>query len=137
MGLILDSSVLVTAERQGLNARQLVAVLFEQFGDVEVALSVISLLELAHGAARADTVSRRARREQFIRELQTGIPVYPVTTSIAVRAGLIDGENQLRGVRLPVADLLIAVTALELGYGVATSNTRHFNMIPGLTVIRV
>ena len=35
---------------------------------------------------------------------------------VALRVGQIDGENQAKGVRLPVADLLIGVTALELGY---------------------
>lgn len=137
MGLILDSSVLVTAERQGQNARQLVTTLAARLGNIEVALSVITLLELAHGAARADTAARRAKREQFIRELQTAMPVYPVTNAIAVRAGLMDGENQARGVRLPLSDLLIAVTALELGHGVATANVRHFAMVPGLTVTQM
>jgi predicted nucleic acid-binding protein len=31
----------------------------------------------------------------------------------------------------PLADLLIGVTALELGYSVATDNLRHFQKIPG------
>jgi predicted nucleic acid-binding protein len=47
-----------------------------------------------------------------------------------------DGENQARGVRLPLSDLLIGVTALELGYSVATANVRHFRMISGLTVVQ-
>jgi predicted nucleic acid-binding protein len=32
-------------------------------------------------------------------------------------------------------DLLIAVTALELGYRVATANVRHFLMVPGLEIV--
>ena len=47
-----------------------------------------------------------------------------------------DGENQAKGVRLPLSDLLIGVTALELGYSVATGNLRHFQMIPGLSVVQ-
>jgi predicted nucleic acid-binding protein len=38
-------------------------------------------------------------------------------------------------VRLPLADLLIGITALELDYGVATANLRHFQKIAGLTVV--
>jgi predicted nucleic acid-binding protein len=131
MGLILDSSVLVTAERQGQNARQLAAALIQRLGDPKIALSVITLLELAHGAARANTPERRARREQFIRELQIAMPVYPVSVAIAIRTGLMDGENQAHGIRLPISDLLIAATALELGHGVVTGNVRHLGMIPG------
>jgi predicted nucleic acid-binding protein len=33
-----------------------------------------------------------------------------------------------------LADLLIGVTALELGYRVATANVRHFQMVPGLGI---
>ena len=68
-------------------------------------------------------------------ELLMAIPIHPVTVPIAFRVGQIDGENQARGVRLPLADLLIGGTALELGYGVATANLRHFQKIPGLRVV--
>ena len=59
---------------------------------------------------------------------------YSVTGTIALRAGELDGHNQARGIRVPLADLLIGVTALELGYGVATWNLRHFKQVPGLSV---
>jgi predicted nucleic acid-binding protein len=137
MGLILDSSVLITAERQGKNARQMLAGVAEGVGETEIALSVVTLIELAHGAARADTSERKSQRLQFIQELVTAVPVHPVTTSLALRAGHIDGESQARGMRLPLADLLIGVTALELGYSVATAYTRHFRAIPGLSVVQL
>ena len=136
MGVILDSSVLIAAERQGNNARQVLAAVSSRLGNTEVALSVLTLLELAHGAARADTLERKSMREQFIEELLMALPVHPVTAAIALLTGQIDGANQARGVRLPLADLLIGVTALELGYGVATRNVRHFHMIPGLSVMQ-
>jgi tRNA(fMet)-specific endonuclease VapC len=100
-----------------------------------MALSVITLLELAHGAARADTLERKTKRQEFIRELMQALPVHQVSPAIALRTGYIDGENQARGVRLPLADLLIGVTALELGYDVATRNPRHFQSIPSLSVL--
>jgi predicted nucleic acid-binding protein len=136
MGLILDSSVLVAAERQGQNARQMLATIAAKTSETEIGISVVTLIELAHGAARADTLERKAKRRQFIQELQVALPIYLVTAIVAVRAGEIDGENQARGLRLPLSDLLIGVTALELSYSVATTNIRHFQMIPGLTVVR-
>jgi len=135
MGLILDSSVLITAERQGQNARQMLSAIARVAGDVQVGLSVVTVIELAHGAARADTAARRLKRQQFIEELLAALPVHPVTVAVALRVGQIDGENQARGVRLPLADLLIGVTALELDSSVATRNLRHFQQIPGLSVI--
>jgi predicted nucleic acid-binding protein len=68
-------------------------------------------------------------------ELMMALPVHPVTVSIALRAGQIDGENANRGIRLALSDLLIGVTALELGYRVATANVRHFEMVPGLGIV--
>ena len=137
MGLILDSSVLVAAERQGQNSRQILSEIVRKLGDTEVAISVITLIELAHGSARADRPDRKAKRQQFIQELLTALPVHPITISIALRAGQIDGENQSKGVRIPISDLLIGVTALELGYNVATSNVRHFRLIPEITVVQL
>jgi predicted nucleic acid-binding protein len=107
MGLILDSSVLITAERQGQNARQILAAISSQVGNSEIALSVVTLIELAPGAARADTPQRKAKRQQFIQELLTVLPIHPVTVSVALRSGQIDGENQAKGVRVPLSDLLM------------------------------
>jgi tRNA(fMet)-specific endonuclease VapC len=137
MGLILDSSVLIAAERQGKNARQVLSTIAHGNGQTEVGISVVTLIELAHGAVRADSPERRSKREKFIDELLIAMPVYPVTTTLALLAGQLDGQNRLRGVKVPLADLLIGVTALELRYGVATANLRHFQQIPGLSVTQL
>lgn len=137
MGLILDSSLLVAAERQGKNARQMLADIAREVGETEVALSVVTLLELAHGAARAGTPEPKAKRLQFTQELITALPIHSVTAPVALRAGQIDGENQARGIRIPLSDLLVGVTALQLGFSVATANVRHFRLMPGLPVVRL
>jgi predicted nucleic acid-binding protein len=137
MGLILDSSVLVAAERQGKNARQMLVTIANEIGETTVGVSVMSLIEMAHGAARANTPERKTKRQAFIEELVIAMPVYPITTGLALRAGRIDGENQARGIRVPLADLLIGVTALELDYAVGTANVRHFQQIPNLSVVRL
>jgi predicted nucleic acid-binding protein len=54
MGLILDSSVLIAAERKGRNARQALSEVALRAAGEDVAVSVVTLIELAHGAARAD-----------------------------------------------------------------------------------
>lgn len=137
MGIILDSSVLVAAEREGQNARQMLASIARKISETEVGISVITLIELAHGAARANTPERKTKRQRFIEELQTAMPIHPVTVALALRAGTIDGENQARGVRLALPDLLIGVTALELGYSVGTANLRDFQRVPGLSVVQL
>ena len=114
MGLILDSSVLIAAERQGKNARQVLTAIAKEIVETEVGISVVTLIELAHGAARADTPERKLKREKFIEELMIAMPVYPVTASMALRAGQLDGQNQARGVRVPLPDLLVGVTGVRL-----------------------
>lgn len=135
MGLILDSSVLIAAGRKGRNARQALAEIAVRAAGEDEALSVVTVMEMAHGAARANTPERKAARQQFIRELMTAIPVHPFWASVALRAGQIDGESMARGVTLPLSDLLIAVTALDLGYRVATGNERHFQAVSGVSVV--
>jgi predicted nucleic acid-binding protein len=136
MGLILDSSVLVARERSTGNARRALTEIAQRFPGEEIGLSVVTLIELAHGAARANSPERTRIRRQFIQELLSAVPVYPVTASVALRAGQIDGENAAQGVRPALGDLLIGVTALELEYRVATGNVRHFRMIPGLLIVQ-
>lgn len=134
MGLILDSSVLIAAERKGQNARQALTEIAVRAAGEDVAMSVVTLIELAHGVARANTPQRKAMRQQFLNELIAALPVHPVTVPVALKAGQIDGENTAQGVRVALSDLLIGVTALELGYRVATANVRHFQMVPGLGI---
>jgi predicted nucleic acid-binding protein len=87
---MLDSTAAVAAERQGKNARQLLEALEREAGDDGVAVSVVTVLELAHGVTRADTIERRDRRQRFLDEFLTGVPIQPVTVPIAIRAGQID-----------------------------------------------
>ncbi len=134
MGLILDSSVLIATERSGQTVAQLLKRVLALTGDQETALSAIVLVELAHGIYRAHTPQIRARREAFIQELLTDVPVYPFTQQIALLAGRINGQQQSQGVKIPFQDLLIGTTALHLSYAVVTGNPRHFQMIPGLVV---
>jgi predicted nucleic acid-binding protein len=137
LGLVLDSSGAVAAERQGKNAKQLLEALAFETGEDEIAVSVLTLLELAHGVARANSAERRAHRHRFLQELMSVVPVHPVTAAFALRAGDIDGQSQAKGIRIPLSDLLIGVTALELGYRIATHNVRHFQLIPNLSVVRL
>ena len=134
---MLDSTAVVAAEREGRNARQLLEAVALETGDDGIAVSVVTVLELAHGIARSDTLERRERRQRFLDESLVGVPIQPVTVPIALRAGQIDGQSQATGVRIPLSDLLIGTSAMELGYAVGTANVRHFRLIPGLTVVQL
>lgn len=55
--------------------------------------------------------------------------MHPVTLAIARLAGRIEGQQEAIGVQFAFEDLLIGVTALHLGYDVATLNLRDWNRI--------
>jgi predicted nucleic acid-binding protein len=60
-----------------------------------------------------------------------------VTLEIAKLAGRIEGQQAAKGIVIALPDLLIGVTTLHFGYAVATLNPRHFQLIPGLSVINL
>jgi len=108
MGLVLDSSVLIAAEREKRAVSQLLASLSTEHSETEFLLSSISVMELEHGWHRANTPEAAAK---------------------------IDADMKKVGLVIATADLLIGITALHLDYAIGTRNVRHFNMIPGLKVL--
>jgi predicted nucleic acid-binding protein len=137
MGLILDSSYLIAAERRGASVLQILEELESTYGAVDIGISVIAVAELMHGVYRAQNEVRKHRRLAFVERLCLDIPVYPITLGIARQVGRIEGEQASRGIAIAFEDLAIGVTALLLGFDVATANIRHFQRIPGLKVIAV
>lgn len=131
LGLIPDSSVIIAAERRRQTVEVLLTSIGQVLGEVEVAMSAVTLAELVHGVARANTPEIRTARRAFIDELKKHLPVHPVTASTAEIAGQISGEQAAKGITLPADDLLIGASAIEQGYAVATLNNRHFEKIPG------
>ena len=97
MGLILDSSVVIAGERRGHTVRQILEQFKTGYGEIEVGLSVVTIVELTHGVQRAGTEERRQRRQAFIDELIRDMPVHPVTIETAGSPGA------LRATRLPGA----------------------------------
>ena len=137
MGLILDSDYLIAGEREGLSVLKILERIEAGFGGVDLGISVITVAELMHGAYRAKEQARQQRRLAFIDRLSRDVPVYPVTLEIARRVGKLEGELANRGFTMSFEDLAVGVTALQLGYSVATMNRRHYELIPGLNVVSI
>ena len=87
LGLILDSSVIIAAERKRQTVEELLTSVRQTFGEIEVAISAVTLAELVHGVARADTPAIRESRRAFIDELKKHVPVHPITEATAEIAG--------------------------------------------------
>jgi len=134
MGLLIDSTAFIHAERARLTVAQFIEELMARWGDLELAISVISAAELLHGVWRADSAVRRARREEFVEATLLALPVMPVTLTIARLFAELDARLAAKGGRIPTSDLLIACTALARGDDVLTGDPRHFRRVRDLTV---
>ena len=137
LGLVLDSSVLVAAERKNLRTLGVIASIRAEIADVAVAICSPTVAELGHGNYRADTAERARQRRQFLDELKSHVPIHPVIEVTADIIAQVGGELAAKAIRLSLADLIIGASALELGYAIATANVRDFSRIPGLDVRRV
>jgi predicted nucleic acid-binding protein len=135
MGLILDTNILISSERQREDAVEMLRRVCDAHGDVESGISAVSAIELTHGIARAKDDATRLRREAYAGEVFRLLTVYPLTLEMAKLAGRIEGEEAARGNVLPFEDLMIGATALFLGFSVCTLNVKHFQVIPGLSVV--
>jgi predicted nucleic acid-binding protein len=62
VGLIIDSSVIIAGERRGHSVRQILEQLRAIGSEVDLGLSVITIVELTHGIYRARETKLRQRR---------------------------------------------------------------------------
>ncbi len=127
MAVLIDTSVLVNAERRGLSLER-------ALGEQERAISVVTASELLHGVHRARDDRVRTRRQAFVEHLISSIEPLPVTTSVARAHAEIWAGLERDGEVIGAHDMWIAATAVSHGMALATSNAVEFERVPGLTV---
>lgn len=90
MGLVLDSSVLVAAERQQLPVSTLLDRLQKQHNVTVIVLSAISVVELEHGIYRAQSPQQAAKRRSYLDTIFAAIPpnVLPVKSVTSLHASM-------------------------------------------------
>jgi len=93
LGLVLDSSVLVAAERAKRTTPDIIQHIRAAVGDVPIIICALTVAELAHGIHRANTPERRQQRRQFLDELKATVPVHPVTEATAEIIAKIGSEK--------------------------------------------
>ncbi|MBA3035756.1 MAG: type II toxin-antitoxin system VapC family toxin [Desulfobacterium sp.] len=130
MGIILDTSILISAERKSFDIDQFIRGREEEiFG-----LSVITISELLNGVYRADTKARKIKRSTFVENIIEFFPIYPFEVTAARIYAEIWAELSEKGTSMGAHDLIIGSSALSMGFSVATFNERDFKKIPGLEV---
>lgn len=88
MGVILDTSVLISLEKSGSSIDEFTAGReAEPFG-----ISVVSVSELLHGVHRADSETRRVKRESYVERM---IDLFPSTPLTSPREGFMRESGQI------------------------------------------
>ena len=126
LGIVLDSSVLIAAERRKLKPEQAIETVQKVLGEIPIVLCSLTIAEIGHGIYRANTPETRGRRRRFLDELKATVPIHPVTDATAEIIARIGGEQAAKGANLPLGDLIIGACALELGYAIGTETLAAF-----------
>lgn len=126
---MLDTSVLIDLEH--LDSSQLPA---------EVAVSAITMAELAAGPHATEDHDERSRRQDRLQRAEAAFDPLPFDADAAraygrVFAAVTGAGRKARGAR--AVDLLIAATALASGLPVYTRNGRDFEALDGLIEVVV
>jgi predicted nucleic acid-binding protein len=131
MGILIDSSVLIAAERGDVD----LDALLEGHRDEPVAIASITASELLHGLHRLKG-ARRARSEALVERLLVRLPVIAFDLPAARVHATLSADLRTKGTMVGTHDLLIAATAVLLDYSVATRDRRSFPRIHGLSMLR-
>lgn len=104
---------------------------FEQISADALAMSVVTLGELQHGAEKSQS---RDKALAVLRQLQSAIQVVPLTTAVGQHYGQIRSGLERTGQPIGNNDLWIAAHARAEGWVLVTNNEREFRRVEGLVV---
>jgi tRNA(fMet)-specific endonuclease VapC len=129
MGILIDSSVIINAERGRLDLDQ------KTSGRVQNCfLSATTASELLFGLHRAIRPDIQARRSAYIEHVLGLFSLVPIDLAVARIHARTSADLSSRGIVIAPHDLWIAATCLAYNHSVATANVRDFNRVPALSV---
>ncbi len=125
-GVLIDTTVLIDAEREGDWLERIA-------GDRERAISVVTVSELLHGVHRSSGATR-LRRQSFVEHVLSAFDPIPITETVARVHATVWAHLAAAGTLIGAHDLWIAATAVTHGLDLATGDATSFRRVPGLTV---
>lgn len=110
-------------------------VLFDKRLAEGIAISVITVAEMFHGAYKSEHPKRNTERfQRFF--TQTKVPLLNVDKGVAEVYSKVPGKLEREGKRGPVSDLLIAATCLKHNLILVTDNIKDFKRIESLKILQ-
>ena len=125
--LILDTTILITAERSARNLSRLIA------DDDDVAIAAITAAELLVGVELADE-AHRPGRTSYVRSVLDTVPVEDYDLDVARCHATLIAVTRRAGRPRGAHDLIIAATALATDRVVVSSDSNAFAELPGVSV---
>ncbi len=95
------------------------------------AISVISYGELIYGAEKSQQIAGNLAKVHRLREI---LPIIEISCSIMDTFGFLKARLSRKGRTVDDFDLIIAASALTMGYTVVSNNEKHFSKVPDLMV---
>lgn len=131
MGLILDTSVLIAAEKQRLDLPGF----FSTHAAEPFFIAAITASELLHGVERARSADQKRTRARFVEAVLEEFEAIEFDLAVARRHAEVWASLETAGLMIGSHDALIAATALQHGHGLVTLNLGEFRQVSGLRVI--
>lgn len=95
------------------------------------AISVITYGELIYGAEKSQQKAKNLAKVRRLREI---FPVIELSCSIMDTFGNLKARLNRQGTVIDDFDLIIAATAITMGYSVVSNNEKHFSKLPDLSL---
>lgn len=125
--VLLDTTFLIGTERDSGDLNAVIS------DEDDVAIAAITVAELLVGVELASQ-SHRERRELFLEDVVTSLPVIPYDLSIAREHAALLAAVRRAGRPRGAHDLLIAATARATQRAVVTADASAFHDLPGVDV---
>lgn len=125
--LIVDTTILIEAERRGASLDEVIA------DDDDVAMAAITAAELLVGVELADSRRRRGR-ERYVADVLATIPVEVYDLEVARFHARLLADTRVSGRPRGAHDLIIAATALATDRVVVTADAPGFGDLPGVSL---
>jgi predicted nucleic acid-binding protein len=131
MGLILDTSVLIAAEKRRFSLPSL----FAAYPGERFSISAITASALLHGVERAQPAERKAARSTLMEQFLALFEVLDLDLAVARRHATLWATLEKNGGIIGPYDSLIAATALEYDRPLGTLNRAEFERVPALQLL--
>lgn len=132
MGLIFDSSVFIARERRRFDLEG-----FLRANRLEntVAIAALTVSELLHGWEREEDLKKKEQRQIHIQDVLATYSIAPFGLPEARIHARIWAGLATKGELIGPHDMIIAATALSIGFEMVTLNAREFSRVPGLRLM--